>query len=181
LTVAFSLLTVVLVGLLGVVMASAWLRLDVYIDAFGLTELRFYAAVVLVWIGFAALWLTGGVLTQARDVLLPGLAAAALVVLIAVNVLGPDGFIVRTNVDRLDDDGAFDAVYVAGLSADAVPSLVARLDELAPADRCYISQRLLEAWSKPDKDLRGFNAGRERAREAVLSQQSELGSGCANP
>jgi hypothetical protein len=53
----FLLLATALVVLLFVVMASAWQRLSIYRDTFGLTELRFYAAAVLPWLGVAFLLL----------------------------------------------------------------------------------------------------------------------------
>jgi hypothetical protein len=166
-----------LVALLTVVMASAWQRLDIYIDALGLTELRFYAAVVLVWLMLAFAWFSISVLGPVRNVFLSGIGFSATVVLLSVNLMNPDAFIVRTNTDRLDEGREFDAAYVSALSADAVPTAIARLDRLPTRDRCVIVE-VLSHWVDIRDGLREFNLGRYWAERLVRERLPGIEAGC---
>src|SRR5581483_12056672 len=86
-------LTVVLVLLLAVVMASALRRLQIYVDAYGLTELRFYAVSFLILLAAVFVWLLGGVLRNQRDEFLAGAIVATLLAIIVLNAANPDGVI----------------------------------------------------------------------------------------
>jgi hypothetical protein len=158
-------------------MASAWQRLDIYIDALGLTELRFYAAVVLVWLMLAFAWFSISVLGPVRNVFLSGIGFSATVVLLSVNLMNPDAFIVRTNTDRLDEGREFDAAYVSALSADAVPTAIARLDRLPTRDRCVIVE-VLSHWVDIRDGLREFNLGRYWAERLVRERLPGIEAGC---
>jgi len=88
--------------------------------------------------------------------------------LIAVN---PDARIAGTNLERAgemptatDPSGErVDAAYLASLSADAVPTLLARLDRLAPEDACIVSQGLLQRWGDRETSFLEWNLAGERA------------------
>ncbi len=177
-TLAFRVLAGALVVLLGVVMASALERLRIYGDTFGLTELRFYAAVFLVWLAAVFVVLAATVLRDRTGEFVWASIVLGVVTVIALNVAGPDALIARTNTSRLDDGRSFDAVYAANLGADAVPVLVARLDRLAPADRCIVATALLTEWSGRDSETRGWNYGRMRAADAVRENEARLQSVC---
>ena len=176
--ILFSLIALALIGLLFVVMASAWQRLDIYVDALGLTELRFYVAVVLVWLMSAFVWFLICVIGPGRDLFLSGAVVSAVVILGTVNALNPDGLIARTNTSRIESGRSFDAEYAATLSADGVQSLIDRLGNLSQQDRCVLSQNLLMKWSAPEKDLRSFNLGRHWAHRGVDDNRTLLENGC---
>jgi hypothetical protein len=167
-----------LVTLLFVIMASAWQRLSIYMDALGLTELRFYAAVVLIWLAFAFVWFSICQLGAARNLFLSGVSLAAVLVLITVNLVNPDGLIAQTNTSRLKSGRSFDADYVANLSADAVPTLLRRLDRVNTNDRCVLAQRLMADWLVADNDWRSLNLGRYRAQRIVRENRDVLEIAC---
>jgi hypothetical protein len=106
-------------------------RMALYDEAFGLTMLR-------LWVVGAALWM-GAVLVMIalrnagvggeRAWVLGGAASAALVLVVAANLLDPEAFVVRHNVARAEDGAELDLPYLAGLSDDAVPALVDELGE----------------------------------------------------
>jgi hypothetical protein len=171
----------VLAGLTAVVLASALLRLRIYQDAYGWTELRFYVLATIVW-------LAGGIaitiVLLARDRmgwLLHGLAIAAIAVLLGVNVVGPSRLIAEQNVARVlnpalvPPDGltGLDVTYVRRLGDDAIPALVAALPALDPADRSelrFILERRRAALSEPDATAwPSWNLGRESARAALAT------------
>lgn len=166
-------------GLTAVVLASALLRLRIYQDAYGWTELRFYVLATIVWLAIGIV-LTIALLARDRmRWLLHGLAMSAVAVLIAVNVVGPARLIAEQNVARLLDpslvpaDGrtGLDLRYARLLGDDAVPALVGAAPALsgsARADLLAILEERKQALS--DASIAGWpswNLGRDRAREAL--------------
>jgi hypothetical protein len=115
--------------------------------------------------------------------LLHGLAVAAVLVLLAINVVGPSRVIAEQNVARVLDPGlvppdgksGLDARYAAGLGDDAIPALVQALPALRGADRVDVERFLNERRIAlgPGGDAAGWpswSLGRELAREALRSQ-----------
>jgi hypothetical protein len=154
-------LAMLLVLLELVVAASALRRMATYIDAYGLTELRIYVVGVILWISVVLVWtvptaLYGNGRRFAVGAVIAGFAATA-----ALNALNPDALIVRTNVAH----GHVDPHYLASLSDDAVPALLARLPQLDQQSREAIATRLGER--RFDHDLLAWNASTASARHAV--------------
>lgn len=170
-----------LAGLTAVVLASALLRLRIYQDAYGWTELRFYVLATIVWLGIG-IGITIALLARDRmRWLLHGLAIAAVVVLVGINVVGPSRLIAEQNVARVLDPSlvppggksGLDVGYALRLGDDAIPALVTALPALDPSDRAALLRRLLlrrdaltaegtTAWPS-------WNLGRELARRALAS------------
>jgi hypothetical protein len=169
----------VLAGLTAVVLASALLRLRIYQDAYGWTELRFYVLASIVWLAIG-IGITVALLVRDRmSWLLHGLAMAAIVVLVGINLVGPSRLIAEQNVARVLDpslvppDGrsGLDVTYAQGLGDDAIPALVRALPALSPDDRSALELRLVERRAALlDPGTTGWpswNLGREAAREAL--------------
>ncbi|WP_328886670.1 DUF4153 domain-containing protein [Streptomyces sp. NBC_00316] len=105
-----------------VVVASALRRMDLYVDAYGLTRLRISVAAVELWLGVVLVLIMAAGVFGAR--LLPrAVAASAAVGVLAFGLVSPDGLIAEQNVQRFRNDHAIDVDYLRGLSADAVPAL----------------------------------------------------------
>ena len=168
-----------LAGLTAVVLASAFLRLRIYQDAYGWTELRFYVLATIVWLAIG-IGLT--VVLLARDRmgwLLHGLAISAVVVLVAINVVGPARLIAEQNVARLlnpslvpaDGRTGLDVSYARLLGDDAVPALVAALPGLDITSRSdlirLLDQRKLALTDGSTTGWPSWNLGRELARQAL--------------
>jgi hypothetical protein len=171
--------------LTGVVVASAALRLMLYQDAYGWTELRLYVLATIGWlaVGGAAV-LAAIVLDRVRWV---GhvLVIAALAVGLVLNVLGPARFITEQNVARLLDPSlvppngqtGLDASYVVGLGDDAVPSLIRALPALDGATATLLSgslsARLGELRDDPGLTAwQAWNAGRAAALAALETAEA---------
>jgi hypothetical protein len=78
-------------------------------------------------------------------------------------------------MDRSGD--AVDAGYLASLSADAVPTLMAALPDLPPQPRCVLARGLLERWGPEEvaeADWRSWNWSVARAREMVGTDAEAL-------
>ena len=121
-------------------MASALERLWLYQQQFGLTELRVYATGVVLWLAVVFVWLAVTVLRGRRHLFATGAVALGFAATLCLNVLDPDALIARTNVTRPQADVS----YLASLSDDAVPTLLARLPQLDPALRRPLARALLE-------------------------------------
>jgi hypothetical protein len=154
-------------GLLGalcvltlIVLASALHRLDLVIDAYGLTAVRYTGGAVIVWLAalFALVLIAGAsrpVLVRAPRIVVIGSAALALV----FSLSNPEGRIAQRAVDRQAATGTIDASYVSGLSADAIPAL-RRLPQ--PLRRRVLAGPLRRL-ERPD-GVAGFNVARWLAR-----------------
>jgi hypothetical protein len=170
----------VFVVLTFVVLASAGLRLGLYLQAYGWTELRFYVAASGAWLAAGGVIL--GVLIARRQMawLWHGLAIAGVAITLAISAIGPQAFIAKENLARALDpslvpfDGhpGVDALYIAGFSDDAVPDLVAAYPRLDAESQQLLSfglQTRQEALAE-DPTIRGWpawNVSRERARAAL--------------
>ncbi|MGB3635415.1 MAG: DUF4173 domain-containing protein [Rubrobacteraceae bacterium] len=127
----FKILAGSLLALLLVIMSSAFYRMWLYLEEFGLTELRFYTTAFMIWLALVLAWFTFTVLLHDRrnrfayGALLSGFAAV-----IILNVVNPDSVIARVNVSRMENGERFDPYYLTTLSADAAPVLVNALPKI---------------------------------------------------
>ncbi len=161
-------LLAVLLALTGVVLTSASVRLAAYVDEFGLSKIRLYAAAVMIWVALLLGWLALTALRGHSRRFPVRAFVAGLAVLAVLNIANPDALIARVNVDRhLDGTRTLDVGYLAGnLSADAVPTLVGALDRLDPCTALDLHIGLA-AVDLGSGDWRSFNVGRARAESAL--------------
>jgi hypothetical protein len=173
-----------LVALLYVVMASALQRMLLYQRLFGLTELRLYTTACMGWFGIVFSWFLATVLRGRPRHFAIGALVSALAVVAALDAISPDALIVRTNAARVaqGQSSAFDDLYAASLSADAVPSLVRVLPALPPDQQGPLAWRVLHSWAPPSQpDWRTWNWGRQRAWDAVAQHESMLAAVATHP
>jgi hypothetical protein len=164
-----SILSGVLVLLELVVAASALQRMHVYVDQYGLTELRVYAVGSILWLAAVLLWALATVVRGNARRFAVGVVLAGFAATLVLNAVNPDAVIARTNLDRPKVDPA----YLAHLSDDAVPTLVARVPSIRdPTLRTNLAGALLDR--RFDGDLLGWNASRSAARVAVDARRTEL-------
>ncbi len=164
--------------LTAVVLASAVLRLRLYQEAYGWTELRFYALAGIAWLGVGVVIAIATLATDRMRWLPHGLVVSALVVGLALNVIGPVRFVAEQNVARLlhpemvaaGGEAGLDAFYLTILGTDAVPALVEALPALPENDRRELSAELDFRGQGLAQDYAGkawqaWNLSREHARE----------------
>ena len=174
-----------LMFLTAIVLASSVLRMRLYQEAYGWTELRLYVLAVIVLLATLLVAMVAGLLLDRVRWIGHVAVIGALVIGIGLNVIGPVRFITEQNVARLADPAlvpehgtpGLDELYLTSLGDDAVPGLVRAL-ALLDADRAeYLRMDLgfrlrelrepgLEAWQ-------AWNLGRAVARDAL---QAELGA-----
>ena len=157
----FQALSIALVALLFVVMASALQRMRLYQREFGLTELRVYATGVMLWLAVVFVWTAFTVLRGRRDLFAVGALVSGFAAILVVNVVNPDALIARTNLDRPN----LDLPYLMQLSDDATPELVRALPSLDPLLRDQLATEL--AARRKSQDWRTWNLSRSRAQNAL--------------
>lgn len=166
---AFRWLAAALLALLGVVIASALERMRLYVQHFGLTELRLYATGVILWLAVVSAWFAVTVLRGRRHAFAVGALVAGFAATLALNVLGPDALIARTNVTR----PVVDVRYLSGLSDDAVPTLISQISSLPAAQQAELARELLRR-EAAGGDWRSWNVSRSRAGDALRAHRAEL-------
>jgi two-component system, OmpR family, sensor histidine kinase BaeS len=149
--------TLVLIGEVVVVLASAFYRVSVYEAAYGYTALRVYVqayavgvAIALVIMGVEVAELQGAF--DARRVA-RRTAAVAMAFLAAFSFGNTEAWVVARNMDRYHATGKLDARYFERLSPNAVPAVAALLSELPLPCADRLRGRL--QWAVPTDDAPG--------------------------
>ena len=159
-----TLLVVLLVG----VLASAGYRMWLYQNAYGLTEDRLYGTMIMIWLTLVLGWLAATVLRGNRRGFAFGAVVAGLTCIAVLNVLNPHALIARVNISRAASGAEVDGRYLNTLSADAVPTLIARMPALPGTERCQLATMLEKRWSgEREGGWRTWNFGDARARKLV--------------
>jgi hypothetical protein len=171
----FRALAGIQVALVAMIMLSAFQRLRVYVEGYGLTELRLYTTAFLCWIGVVFVWFSVTVLRGRRQHFATGAIVSAFAVVFVLNAVNPDALIVRTNLARSSGDGTFDSRYATSLSADAVPELIESLGAMGFHDRSDVARDLKSKWDGVlQPDLRSWSLSRWRARVALSDGREAL-------
>jgi hypothetical protein len=170
-----------LVGLTFVILASAAVRLGLYQQIYGWTELRFYVAASMAWLTIGGVVLALLVVRDRMRWLVHGLALAAVAVTLAVTAIGPQAFITHMNLARALDPtlvppegySGLDAGYMAELGDDAVPEIVAAWSRLDAASRDALRPALEDSARRLTLDPSttawpAWNLAREQAKSALL-------------
>lgn len=153
----------VLCALTLVVVASALRRMDLYVDAYGLTILRVSVAAMELWLGLVLVLIMAAGVFGARWLprAVAGTAAAAV---LAFGLLSPDGMVAERNVARFEAAGKIDLAYFQSLSADAVPAL----DRLPEPQRSCALHGIDEEISRAgDVPWYAMSLGEHRARQIL--------------
>jgi hypothetical protein len=123
----FRVLCFVLIGLVAVIMASAFQRMWLYMRSYGLTELRLYVSAFMVMLTLLFGWFAATVLRGRRELFLAGALIIGGVCAFALQWINPDKRIAQYNLARCADGGACDMAYVLHLSPDAWPEIASQL------------------------------------------------------
>jgi hypothetical protein len=135
--------TAMIVLVLGL-LSSAFQRMLLYEQAYGYTRLRLYTHSFMAWLAIVLVLFLLALLRDRPRTFTFGGFVAALAYLAVLNLANPDALIVGENIARYQASGKLDAEYLAGLSADATPALVAALPTLDTASRATIAAALAQ-------------------------------------
>ncbi len=176
----FNVLAGAMVGLLFVVLASALQRMYLYEQEFGLTELRLYTTIFMLWISVVLVWFVLTVLRGLRERFAFGALVAGFTAVLAINAINPDALIARTNIERADHGRKLDVSYLATLSADAAPVLIESLPEIGDrriAPDYTLKQAVSDRWARERTDWRTWNLGRSVAHRLAESRLANPAGG----
>jgi len=158
---SFRILAGTMVALVGVVLISAFQRMDLYVRFAGLTEMRVYATSFMVWIASTLVWLAATALRGRRRRFAWGSMVCGLACILGLNVLNPDVAIAR--FDTQPTNRPADLALLESLSVDAAPAFVNGLPGLPPGQATQLRTELKKRWSQAvDTDWRGINYSRWR-------------------
>jgi len=165
----FRVLAWVLLALLGVVLVSAFRRLALYEDAYGLTWLRVLVHTTIVALGVLFVCVAVAIALW-RASWLPA-AAVAIVTLsvLALNIGNVDARIASANLARAEAGHPLDQVTLRALSADAAGPIVAALPTLDANDRASVEALLacVDRDGLTDDGWAGFNLARTHASDGL--------------
>ncbi len=166
------------IGLLFVIMVSAAQRLYILTGnlGYGLTTVRFYPAIVMIWLAIVFVWFALTVLRGERQKFAWGALCSAFFILGILHFVNPDAYIVRTNIRLMQEGRSFDARYNSDLSDDAVPVLLENLPAMKIEQQCVVKNRLSNRanFAEQENDFRSFNFSRWLSREMLDSNKESL-------
>jgi hypothetical protein len=161
----FRWLSLGLILLTSLVFASAIFRLSIYIKTYGLTQLRFYAVAILVWLGLVLLLSLIKCLFPGWSFFTGAYLYSLLGILLLINLLNPDAYIARINLDRFLAQNKLDRSYMEGLSTDAIPVIMRYQGQLGQEDLNSLLTQIMANRSTHKADWRCWNYSRAKARE----------------
>jgi len=173
---------IVLVALTGVILVSAFYRMDLYQRAYGWSELRFHAIAAIAFLALTLVLLAWALLAGRMAHAVQPIAVAAVLVAVSVNLIGPSAFVARANVSRVLDPSSvpdnaerpLDVLYLYRLGDAAVPILVDALPSLPERERRCLDALLRWQLSVrrdlgDGQDWRSWSYDRARAADALRS------------
>lgn len=131
------------------VMLSAFQRLSLYELAYGFTTLRLYSHIFILWIGTVFLLLSYEIFVREdrTQFALRGIISMVLF-LVVVNIVNPDSFIARENIERYHTTGEIDLAYLGSLSEDAFPLVIPLVTDRAVSKHVLASEAATEDYAR---------------------------------
>lgn len=181
----YRVLAAIQIALLFVIMLSATQRLLLLTGnlGYGLTTVRLYPMIFMIWLAMIFIWFGLTVLRGAREQFAWGALWTALFMLGTIHVLNPDDYIVRTNIRLMQEGRSFDAHYNSNLSDDAVPTLLENLPEMSFDQQCTVKHKLSRRLNQTNQenDFRSWNLSRRKARRQMNEHAESFDTaGCAS-
>ncbi len=132
----FRMLALLLVLETLVIMLSGFLRLDLYERSYGFTALRLYSQAFIIWLAVVFLILSYKIITRSTSPAMTFYGVVSVFALLLVmNLMNPDAFIARKNLERYAATGKIDSSYLDHLSKDAAGPVGELLSSNDPGSR----------------------------------------------
>ena len=175
----FSSLSVLLIANVLVILASSLMRLLMYEDAYGFSELRTYTHIFIFWL--AGLLVASIVLELLHKRGSFGLALMIFMIgySATLGLVNVDRFVAQKNIARISHGYDLDVEYLSQLTTDAVPVMMQTYldssqsqglrDELGAELAC----RAYALKSKPAQPWQSYRFGEARAEKLLLDHQSD--------
>jgi hypothetical protein len=148
---AFLVLSIAMIGMVMVILASAIQRLNLYESVYGYTALRLYSHAFAIWMAGVFVLFVVTLLAARPRLFVFGGFLAGMAYLLAMNLLNPDALIAQQNIQHYARTGRLDGEYLATLSEDAVPVVIRVLDVPDETAQAAVSQAYLEQLTTLEK------------------------------
>lgn len=171
--------------LTGVVLVSAALRLRLYQEAYGWTELRLYVIATILLLGIVLTALVVALVTDRVRWIGHAIIVTGLAVGLGLNVVGPARFITEQNVARVLDPrlvpangrSGLDTGYALSLGDDRIPDLVRVLPALADPEASLVRDELRDRFAELRRHpglvaWQAWNLGRQRGVSALSTAEA---------
>lgn len=162
-------LSLALLALLAAIIASAVLRMQLYVSSFGLTTDRLFALAFMLWLAVVFVAMAATLLRGWEKPFAAVTVISGFVALLAVNAFNPELVVARVNLARGGAPDGIDYEYLTRLSADATPVVAAALAAAPPSTRACNAARVLRKRYVGAEERR-FNFAQQNARRAVLAE-----------
>ncbi len=170
-----QILSVPLLVLLGAVVASALLRMKLYVDYFGLTTDRLYATVLMLWLAIVSLAMARTVMRGWSRPFAAMTVISGLVAILVLDVINPEVLVARVNLKRSTESSEVDYAYLSRLSGDAVPLVLESLETALPSkSACDAGGKLRKRWAESSETTWNLAAWRARRSVTVGLTEADL-------
>jgi Domain of unknown function (DUF4173) len=142
----FGAVGMVLLVQVSLLLASAIVRMGLYVREFGLSIDRAFALAVMVLVSAALVTVATTTVRDRAGRFAPAMLAVTVAWVMMLNLVNLEGLVVRVNVGRAAAGAPFDARYHAVLSADALPVLRAQASRLSSTDCRALEGAMREHW-----------------------------------
>lgn len=178
--VIFNWLSGLLVVQVLIIMLSAHARLTLYEQTYGFTELRLYSHIFIIWLAIVFVLLLAHIMLERRENKLAFQIFITLIAFMALtNIINPDAFVARQNIERLHTTGKIDLGYLFSLSNDAIPEISKLSDDSNESTqksvRSYLNSER-ESLEHRDKSWRAYNISRSHAVNILNENSNKLGN-----
>jgi Domain of unknown function (DUF4173) len=162
-------LATTLVVLLYGIIWSAFSRLNLYINTYGLTELRYYSSAATLWIGVVMLYFLFRLHSRKVPKLAPSYILLGVAGIVALYVSNPDARIAGFNLEQAQTSIEVDVDYLSHLSQDAIPIIIEFVTQQPTTLETRLLQNLLDNTTiYPTSDWRSFNLSRWQATHQLV-------------
>ena len=170
----FLIPALILISEVIIVIVSAFKRLSLYIDAYSMTELRFYVAgfIILLLVLFILLAVKF-IKTKEEHFFTFGTLLSFVAFLIIVNIVNPDSFIATSNLKRYYRTGKIDVLYVGNLSVDAELKKIELYKKLEDKDKETLRRLFQKEKDRLQKSIEWQSTNISRAQALKLLNELE--------
>ena len=124
----------ILLAMVATLLVSSAVRIGLYVQEFGLSSDRSFASAAIIWVFGALAAFAATTLRNQAARFMPVTLLGTVAWVAMVNLSNPDAVVVRVNLARVARGERFDSAYHSGLSADALPALVAGAAKLSATE-----------------------------------------------
>lgn len=170
----FTLPSLVLTAEIFIIIISAFKRLMLYQEAYGLTSLRLYVAGFIIFLGVVFILLAIKLWREKEESFFAfGALVSMILFVVTFNFLNPDAFIAKKNIDRFNTGLGIDAYYLGRLSPDAVPVILNAYKRLSAEDKVILQQLIVIKKNYLGDQLshwQSYNVSRHKALREIDSR-----------